>query len=123
KAMGLQVAAIDVADDKLRLATSLGAEMVVHASSEGPARTLKKALGGAPTPPSARRRHIMLSIQRTRHFARAEPAASSVSPDAMATGCPSPSAGSSTANYRCAAPTSALDSIWRRPSASPWRAA
>ena len=46
RAMGLQVAAIDVADDKLRLATSLGAEMVVNASSEDPARTLKKALGG-----------------------------------------------------------------------------
>ncbi|MGH6962399.1 MAG: zinc-binding dehydrogenase, partial [Dongiaceae bacterium] len=48
KAMGLQVAAIDVADDKLRLATSLGADMVVNAKKADPVRALKKELAGGP---------------------------------------------------------------------------
>jgi propanol-preferring alcohol dehydrogenase len=48
KAMGLQVAAIDVADDKLRLATALGADLVVNAKKADPVRTLKKELAGGP---------------------------------------------------------------------------
>ncbi len=48
KAMGLRVAAIDVADDKLRLASSLGADTVVNAKKADPVRTLKKELAGGP---------------------------------------------------------------------------
>jgi propanol-preferring alcohol dehydrogenase len=48
KAMGLQVAAVDVADDKLRLASALGAEMVVNAKKTDPVRALKKELAGGP---------------------------------------------------------------------------
>jgi len=48
KAMGLQVAAVDVADDKLRLASSLGADIVVNARKADPVRTLKKELAGGP---------------------------------------------------------------------------
>ncbi len=46
KAMGLQVAAIDVADDKLRLAAALGADMVVNAKKADPVRALTKELAG-----------------------------------------------------------------------------
>jgi propanol-preferring alcohol dehydrogenase len=48
KAMGLQVAAVDVADDKLQLATVLGADMVVNAKKSDAVRTLKKELTGGP---------------------------------------------------------------------------
>jgi len=48
KAMGLQVAAIDVADDKLRLAAALGADMVVNAKKADPVRALTKELAGGP---------------------------------------------------------------------------
>ncbi len=48
RAMGLRVAAVDIADDKLRLATSLGADVVVNAKQADPVRTLKKELGGGP---------------------------------------------------------------------------
>ncbi len=47
RAMGLHVAAVDVADDKLALATKLGAEIVVNAKLEDPAAVLQKKIGGA----------------------------------------------------------------------------
>lgn len=46
KAMGMHVAAIDIADDKLGLAKSLGAELVVNAAQEDPGAFLQKATGG-----------------------------------------------------------------------------
>jgi len=47
KAMGLRVAAVDVADDKLALATTFGAELVVNASVEDPAEVIQRETGGA----------------------------------------------------------------------------
>ncbi|PJK14981.1 alcohol dehydrogenase AdhP [Lysobacteraceae bacterium NML07-0707] len=47
KAMGLNVAAVDVADDKLRLAERLGATVTVNARQTDPATFLKKEIGGA----------------------------------------------------------------------------
>lgn len=46
KAMGLHVAAIDVADDKLALAKRLGADLVVNAKEQDPGIYLKKETGG-----------------------------------------------------------------------------
>lgn len=46
KAMGLHVAAIDVADDKLELARKLGADLTVNAKTEDPGAFLKKQTGG-----------------------------------------------------------------------------
>ena len=46
KAMGLHVAAIDVADDKLALAKRLGADLVVNAKEHDPGTYLKKETGG-----------------------------------------------------------------------------
>jgi len=46
KAMGLHVAAIDVADDKLALAKSLGADLTVNAKEHDPGAFLKKETGG-----------------------------------------------------------------------------
>ncbi|KGO79738.1 alcohol dehydrogenase AdhP [Flavobacterium rakeshii] len=46
KAMGLHVAAIDVADDKLALAKRLGADLVVNAKEQDPGTFLKKETGG-----------------------------------------------------------------------------
>lgn len=46
KAMGMHVAAIDVADDKLELAKELGAEITVNALNEDPGAVLKKQVGG-----------------------------------------------------------------------------
>lgn len=46
KAMGLHVAAIDVAADKLQLAKDLGADLVVNAKEQNPAAYLKKETGG-----------------------------------------------------------------------------
>lgn len=46
KAMGLHVAAIDVADDKLALARSLGADLTVNAKLQDPGTYLKKETGG-----------------------------------------------------------------------------
>ena len=46
KAMGLHVAAIDVSDDKLQLAKSLGAELTVNAREQDPGEFLKKETGG-----------------------------------------------------------------------------
>lgn len=46
-AMGFKVAAVDVADDKLDLARSLGARLVVNASKADPAEALRREIGGA----------------------------------------------------------------------------
>lgn len=46
KAMGLHVAAIDVAADKLQLAKEVGADLVVNAAEQDPAAYLKKETGG-----------------------------------------------------------------------------
>ncbi len=46
KAMGLHVAAIDIFDDKLALAKSLGADIVINSSVEDAASVLKKETGG-----------------------------------------------------------------------------
>jgi alcohol dehydrogenase, propanol-preferring len=47
KAMGLNVAAVDVDDAKLDLAKRLGASVTVNASTRDPAAYLKKEIGGA----------------------------------------------------------------------------
>lgn len=47
KAMGLNVAAVDVDDDKLALARRLGAQVTVNAMTTDPAAYLKKEIGGA----------------------------------------------------------------------------
>jgi propanol-preferring alcohol dehydrogenase len=47
RAMGLRVAAVDVADEKLQLATSLGAEIVVNAASTDPVAAIQEMIGGA----------------------------------------------------------------------------
>lgn len=47
KAMGLNVAAVDVDDDKLALARRLGATVTVNARTTDPAAFLKKEVGGA----------------------------------------------------------------------------
>ncbi len=46
KAMGMHVAAIDVADDKLALAKRLGADIVVNAKNEDPGKVIQKEVGG-----------------------------------------------------------------------------
>jgi propanol-preferring alcohol dehydrogenase len=45
-AMGMHVAAIDIADDKLNLAKKLGADLVVNAGEEDPGAFLQKETGG-----------------------------------------------------------------------------
>lgn len=47
KAMGLRVAAVDIADDKLELAKKYGAEVVVNAGNEDPAEAIQQKVGGA----------------------------------------------------------------------------
>lgn len=47
KAMGFHVIAVDVADDKLALATSLGADMTVNASTEDAVKAVQSAVRGA----------------------------------------------------------------------------
>ncbi len=47
RAMGLRVAAVDVSDDKLKLAASLGAEVVVNAAETDPAAAIQEKIGGA----------------------------------------------------------------------------
>ncbi|MBO9716382.1 MAG: alcohol dehydrogenase AdhP [Pseudoxanthomonas sp.] len=47
KAMGLNVAAVDVDDEKLALARRLGATVTVNAAKTDPAAFLKKEIGGA----------------------------------------------------------------------------
>jgi alcohol dehydrogenase, propanol-preferring len=46
KAMGLHVAAIDIADDKLQLAKESGAELVINSKEQDPGAYLKKLTGG-----------------------------------------------------------------------------
>lgn len=46
KAMGLHVAAIDIANDKLELAQKLGADIVVNALDQDPGAYIKKRTGG-----------------------------------------------------------------------------
>ena len=47
RAMGLRVAAVDVADDKLALAKTFGAELVVNALNDNPAEVIQRETGGA----------------------------------------------------------------------------
>lgn len=47
KAMGLNVAAVDIDDAKLKLAERLGATVTVNAAKTDPAAFLKKEIGGA----------------------------------------------------------------------------
>jgi propanol-preferring alcohol dehydrogenase len=47
RAMGLRVAAVDVADDKLALATKHGAELVINALNEDPIEVIQRVTGGA----------------------------------------------------------------------------
>ncbi len=47
RAMGLRVAAVDVDDAKLELATRHGAELVVNARTEDPVEVVQRATGGA----------------------------------------------------------------------------
>ncbi|MDU6409820.1 MAG: alcohol dehydrogenase AdhP [Yersiniaceae bacterium] len=47
KAMGMNVAAVDVDDSKLALASRLGATVTVNARQQDPAACLKKEIGGA----------------------------------------------------------------------------
>lgn len=46
KAMGLKVCAVDIDDDKLKLATSLGADFVVNARNEGSVEAVRKGTDG-----------------------------------------------------------------------------
>ena len=46
-AMGLRVAAVDIDDDKLALATQCGAELVVNARTQNPIEVVQAATGGA----------------------------------------------------------------------------
>jgi propanol-preferring alcohol dehydrogenase len=46
-AMGLRVAAVDIADDKLELASKHGAELVVNALKEDPIEVVQRVTGGA----------------------------------------------------------------------------
>jgi propanol-preferring alcohol dehydrogenase len=47
KAMGLRVAAVDIADDKLALAKKHGAELLVNALDEDPIEVVQRVTGGA----------------------------------------------------------------------------
>jgi len=47
KAMGLRVAAVDIAEDKLALAREFGAEVTVNALNEDPAEAIQAQTGGA----------------------------------------------------------------------------
>ncbi len=47
KAMGLRVAAVDIADDKLALAKKHGAELLVNALNEDPIEVVQRVTGGA----------------------------------------------------------------------------
>ncbi|TFD44750.1 alcohol dehydrogenase AdhP [Cryobacterium frigoriphilum] len=47
KAMGFRVVAVDVADDKLALATKHGAEIVINALNENPVESIQRQTGGA----------------------------------------------------------------------------
>jgi propanol-preferring alcohol dehydrogenase len=47
KAMGLHVAAVDIADDKLALAREVGADLTINATETDPAAWLQEKIGGA----------------------------------------------------------------------------
>lgn len=47
KAMGLHVAAVDVAEEKLALARKLGAELTVNAKAEDPVAKIQESIGGS----------------------------------------------------------------------------
>ncbi|MBD0257173.1 MAG: zinc-dependent alcohol dehydrogenase, partial [Cytophagales bacterium] len=47
KAMGMHVAAVDVAPDKLALAGALGADLLVNAATENPVERITREIGGA----------------------------------------------------------------------------
>jgi propanol-preferring alcohol dehydrogenase len=47
KAMGLHVGAVDVTDEKLELARSLGAELTINAMKEDPGVEMQRLIGGA----------------------------------------------------------------------------
>lgn len=47
KAMGLHCAAVDIHPEKLELARSLGADLVINAMEEDPGEAMQKAVGGA----------------------------------------------------------------------------
>ncbi|HUL32978.1 MAG TPA: alcohol dehydrogenase AdhP [Candidatus Eisenbacteria bacterium] len=47
KAMGLHVAAVDLGEEKLKLATSLGADLTVDAATQNPPEVIQKKIGGA----------------------------------------------------------------------------
>jgi alcohol dehydrogenase, propanol-preferring len=47
KAMGLQVVAVDVQDDKLALARHVGASWTINAATQDPVATVEKEIGGA----------------------------------------------------------------------------
>lgn len=47
KAMGMHVAAVDIAPEKLDLARQLGAEITINAKQEDPGQRLKSEIGGA----------------------------------------------------------------------------
>lgn len=47
KAMGLRVAAVDVADAKLELARARGAELAINAAKTDAVKTIRKEIGGA----------------------------------------------------------------------------
>jgi alcohol dehydrogenase, propanol-preferring len=47
KAMGLRVAAVDIADDKLELARKLGASLTFNAKAVDAVKAVQEAIGGA----------------------------------------------------------------------------
>lgn len=47
KAMGMLVAAVDVQEDKLRLARSVGADLVINAATHDPVAAVQQQVGGA----------------------------------------------------------------------------
>jgi propanol-preferring alcohol dehydrogenase len=46
RAMGMRVAAVDIADDKLALAKKFGAELLVNANNENPGEVIQRVTGG-----------------------------------------------------------------------------
>ncbi|WP_460977764.1 alcohol dehydrogenase AdhP [Spirosoma knui] len=47
KAMGMRVAAVDIQDDKLALAKSVGADLVINAATEDPVAVIQETIKGA----------------------------------------------------------------------------
>jgi D-arabinose 1-dehydrogenase-like Zn-dependent alcohol dehydrogenase len=47
KAMGLNVAAVDLGPEKMALARKLGAEITIDAKTQDPAKEIQKQIGGA----------------------------------------------------------------------------